>query len=468
MAIRFVLNGEQRSESSLAPTTVVLDYLRDHAGLTGTKEGCGEGDCGACSIVLVRRDGDAPVLEAVNSCLLVLAQLDGLEVITVEGISGKDGSLDPVQRAMVEGDGTQCGFCTPGFVMAMFTLRNSAEEITDAAIHDALAGNLCRCTGYRSIVGAARAACGEEGSREVAEPPSPGESHRHGGQVFFSPGSLGALVDLRAEHPQARMLAGGTDLGLLFCKERQTPPEIIYTRHVAELRRIDELDDVLEIGAAVTYTEALPQIERLYPSFGNLIRRIGSRQIRNVGTIGGNIANASPIGDTPPGLIALDATLVLYSRESRRELPIEEFFVGYRETALRPGEVVRSVRIPKPRPGQDFRTYKISKRFDQDISSVVGAYRVRVAGGVITDIRIALGGMAAIPKRATAAERALTGAPWSEDSMVSAAAALADDFSPISDHRASSAYRKLVAGNLLVRLYRDLAGAGEPVEVMAW
>lgn len=467
MAISFTLNGELREESSVSPTMTTLDFLRENAGLTGTKEGCAEGDCGACTIVMVRNGSDR--LEAVNSCLLVVGQLDGAEVVTVEGLAEKGGELESVQQAIVTQDGTQCGFCTPGFVMALHALRHSGETVTDAVIHDALAGNLCRCTGYRSIVDAARTACADtqnSGGGAASIGPQVSDAYEAGSQLYYAPKTIDALIARRVEYPDAPLLSGGTDLGLLFSKERQKFPVTIYTQNVSELRRIEEDNASLTIGAAATYTDALPYIEAAYPSFGVLIHRIGSRQIRNVGTIGGNIGNASPIGDTPPCLIALDSILVLRGPGGAREISLENFFLDYRKTDLAKDEIIESVRLPKLSDGQLFRSYKISKRYDQDISSVIGAFRLTLVDGVVTAARIAFGGMAAIPKRAVHCEAALIGNVWSEPAVRQAAAAIGQDFSPLSDHRASAAYRGRVAENLFVRLFRDIEGADD-VEVMA-
>ena len=467
MAIQFYLNGELRQVASVAPTTTVLDYIRDHAGLTGTKEGCAEGDCGACSIVIADMFDGKPDYQAVNSCLLMLPQLDGKQVLTVEGVAGTEGRLDPVQAALVKSDGTQCGFCTPGFVMSLFALRHSEEDITDELIHDALAGNLCRCTGYRPIVEAARDSCSVAGGRELLEALAASDDYNSDGQDFFAPGSIEDLAGVCADHPGAHLLGGGTDLGILVSKERRPLKTVIHTARVPELREITEDEKSLTLGAAVTYSRALPSIKRLYPSFAAMIKRIGSRQIRNVGTIGGNIGNASPIGDTPPCLIALDATLILASKAGEREMPIEEFFLDYRKTDLQAGEFIKSIRIPKLSKDQDFRTYKISKRYDQDISAVIGAYRLEFANDKIADVRIAYGGMAATPKRAPACEAALTGQTWSADIAAAAAAQVGGDYAPISDHRASKEYRLKVAGNLFQRLYRDLSREDKTLEVMA-
>jgi xanthine dehydrogenase small subunit len=400
---------------------------------------------------------------------MLLGQIDGAEVTTVEGLAGANGELNPTQRAMVDADASQCGFCTPGFVIAIEALRRGGEAIDDDVIHDALAGNLCRCTGYRPIVDAARAACGvaPEPVPRTNLPPPAGRIEAVG-QIYLAPSSLAELIALRGEYPAAKLFAGGTDLGLLASKERQRFAVTISTRGVGELRRMNETPDTLRLGAAVTYSEASPRIDALYPSFGTLIRRIGSRQIRNLGTIGGNIANASPIGDTPPCLIALGATLVIAGPAGERSLPLEEFFLAYRKTALAADEVIAAVILPKPADGEVFRAYKLSKRYDQDISSVIGAYRLTLADGVVRDARIAYGGMAATPKRAIACEAMLTGKPWTEETAHIAAAEVGIDFAPIDDHRASAGYRLKAAGNLFVRLWRETAGAAaEPHQVFA-
>ena len=468
MSVRFVLNGAAHEVAEAPPSTTLLDYLRDHLRLTGTKEGCAEGDCGACTIVRVAGGGERTRYEALNGCLMQIGQADGAEILSVEGLrSANGGKLVPVQEAMAAGGGTQCGFCTPGFVCALFALQQSEEDVSDEVIHDALAGNLCRCTGYRPIVDAARAACRKAIPHEPAPPVARSPAHVAGGQTFHAPDTLDALVSLRARHPDAMLLAGGTDLGLLASKERQRPRTVLHTAHVGALRGVEESADALVLGAAVTYSEALPFIDRLYPSFARLIRRIGSRQIRNLGTIGGNVGNASPIGDTPPCLIALDATLRLSSPAGERDVAVEDFFLDYRKTDLRPGEVIRSITIPKLAAGQAFRTWKVSKRHDQDISAVIGAFRVTLDGGALTEARIAFGGMAATPKRARAAEAALVAAGWSEAGAARAGAALARDYTPIGDHRASAAYRARVASNLCLRLWRDLAGTEPAIEVTA-
>jgi xanthine dehydrogenase small subunit len=481
--IRFLLNGAPRRLSSVPPTTTVLDYLRDVERLCGTKEGCAEGDCGACTVVLGEPTAEGLRWRAVNGCIAFVPQLDGKALLTVEGLAerqaGGASELHPVQAAMVEHDASQCGFCTPGFVMALFAFEHGGEAASDEAVHEALAGNLCRCTGYRPIVAAARQIAGAPDRFAAAEPAmlralaelredrDLALPRKKGGAPFFAPASLDRLLELRAAHPRAQLLAGGTDLALLVTKEYRTLGSVILVTGVPELSRIEIGRDDVVLGAAVTYTDALPVLERYWPSFAALVKRIGSRQIRNLGTIGGNIANASPIGDTPPPLIALGATLRLRSRRGSRDMPLEDFFVGYHKTTLAPDEIVDSVRVPLPRADTIFRTYKIAKRWDQDISAVCGAYLLTLRDGRVADARVAYGGMAATPRRARCCEAALIGAPWTEATVADAASALAEDFAPIADWRASAAYRSTVAGNLLHRLWLETAQAGVPLDVMA-
>ena len=466
-SIPILLNGEPCEIRDVPPATTVLDWLRTERRLTGTKEGCAEGDCGACTVVLGIPDGGGLRYEAVNACLMAVPQLAGRALLTVEGLAA-NGRLHPLQQAMVEADASQCGFCTPGIAMALFAFLEGGEEPEVETIHDALAGNLCRCTGYRPIVDAARKTERVPAPALTVSVPEAGPDYGAGAQVFFAPRTLNELIALRAAHPDAPILAGGTDLGLLFAKERRSFDAIVSVARVEELRRLDVREDEIEIGAAVTYTKALPVLDAEYPGMGELIRRIGSRQIRNLGTIGGNIGNASPIGDTPPCLIALDATLVLRGPAGVREIPIEDFFLDYRKTDLRPNEVIESVRVPRLAANQEFRTYKVSKRYDQDISAVIGAYRLTLADGRVTDARIAYGGMAATPKRARRAERALIGAAWSESAVAAARRAIAGDFEPIDDFRAGARYRATVAANLLHRLLLETAGGTEaPTGVFA-
>lgn len=458
--IHFLLNGIKRRVTEVTPAMTVLQYLREREGMIGTKEGCAEGDCGACTVVVCRVEDGRPVYHAVNSCLLLLPQLDGAAVYTVEGLADQRGELHPVQQALLDSDGTQCGFCTPGIVMSMAAFQQSGETATDDHIHEMLSGNLCRCTGYRSIVAACRrlAADTADAPAPLMESPSLIETltscadYRDDNLIFLTPCSLTELAGVAAQHPQAQFLAGGTDLGLLFSKHRKQPTALISTSRVAEMKRISVVADALEIGGAVTYTEALPYLDEHLPQFADLVRRIGSRQIRNLGTIAGNLANASPIGDTPPCLIALEAILTLQSASGSRSVPAEGFITGYRKTVLQPGEFIESIRIPRLRPNQQFFAYKISKRFDQDISTTIGAFRIELQNSVVRDLRAVFGGMAAQPARATCAEKIVIGRPWTPETLAGIDAEVARDFSPIDDHRGSAAYRLRAAANLFRRL----------------
>jgi xanthine dehydrogenase small subunit len=467
--IRFLLNGVPRAEASAPPTMTVLDWLRTRAHLTGTKEGCAEGDCGACSIVLGRKVNGSLQYRAANSCLMMLPQIANCAVLTVEGLAQPDGALHPVQQALVDTDATQCGFCTPGFVMAMFAFHHGGEPAEDAIVHEALAGNLCRCTGYRSIVDACRRArgptdrfAGETAATAAALAGLPTcTDYRHGPQTFLLPRSIDALLAAMERLPDALLLAGGTDLGLRVSKDREPLPGVISVMAVEELHRIELADGALELGGAVTYTEALPHLDRHFPSFGALVRRIGSRQIRNLGTLAGNLVTASPIGDAIPCLIALDATVTLASRASTRVLPVETFIAGYRKTALAAGEVIAAIRIPLLAPGQQFAAYKLSKRFDQDISTVIGAFRLVREGSQLRELRAAYGGMAAQVMRARRLEAALPGRPWTAAWLADAEGLLERDFTPLGDHRGGAAYRLRAAAGLLRRLQHETSSTAQ-------
>lgn len=455
----------------LAPTMTVLDYLRGVERLTGTKEGCAEGDCGACTVVMARPGQEGPRYQAVNSCLMMLPQLAGGDVLTVEGLAAHDGQLHPVQSALVETDGTQCGFCTPGFAMAMFAFSQDSGATDDDAIHEALAGNLCRCTGYRPIVEACRklqpvpAGC-LQNKRDAGEKPMPDRDavYRNGDQIFHLPQSLDALAVLRAQYPDAIMLGGGTDLGLRVSKEREAFPSVIWTGAVVELKRLTDEGGVVEFGGAVTYSEALPLLDKYFPAFAALVRRIGSRQIRNLGTFAGNLATASPIGDTIPCMMALDAEVKLRSQAGARFLPVEQFITGYRKTEMRPDEFIEAVRIPLAKQDRVFRVYKLSKRFDQDISTLVAAFNIAIENGIVRDIRAAFGGMAARAVRAGHVEAFLTGRSWTEGALADIDAIIAQDFKPMSDHRGGADYRLRAAANLVRRLHAETSSS-HPAQV---
>jgi xanthine dehydrogenase small subunit len=459
--IRFVLNDQPVELSGPSPMTTLLDWLRDHRGLKGTKEGCAEGDCGACTVVLERADGRR---EAINSCIALLGQIDGQTVRTVEGLRRLDGTPHAVQTAMADADATQCGFCTPGFVMSAYAFAAGGEKADPETIHDALAGNLCRCTGYRPIVEAMARIAGLAIERPAVA------SARTGSAAFgsfYAPRSLDELLALRSKYPEALLLAGATDLGLLASRSRKPPAAVIHVAHVPELVAIREDDKAITIGAAATYAQAMPLLMAHYPALKPYLARLGSRQIRTMGTIGGNIGTASPIGDMPPVLLALETKLTLASPRGARDLRLEDFFLGYRKTALVTDEVIQSLTLPKLRPGELFFCDKLSKRRDQDISTVAAGYRVRIRHGTIEDVLIGFGGMAATPKRASHVEQALKGQALSPATFEAAAAAVARDFQPIDDWRGSASYRLAAAANLLRRLYWRIADPGHALEVEA-
>ncbi len=457
-AISFLLDDRAVTVSGLSPTTTVLDYLRTVLKLTGTKEGCAEGDCGACTVMLGEPDATGWRYKAVNACILFVPALDGKRLLTVEHLRGRDGGAHPVQRAMVDRHASQCGFCTPGFVMSLTVLHESGTRPSRAEIDEALAGNLCRCTGYRPIVDAAVDAMAVERAVAGAEAPAVVGSlaYRADEAVYLAPRSVAELDEAVGHNPGAVLVAGGTDLGLVVTKQHRALPALIALEGVAEIAGVAETDDTIAIGAAATYETALPILERHYPSLGAMMRRIGSRQIRNRGTVGGNIANASPIGDMPPALLALDASLVLRGGGRERVVKLDAFFTGYRQTVLGPGEFILRIDVPRPTPDVRLHCYKVAKRFDQDISAVCGAFRLVLDGGIVRSIRIGFGGMAATPARARLTEAALLGEAWTEATVRRAMDALDADFSPLSDMRASAGYRRTVARNLLLKLFVEV------------
>jgi xanthine dehydrogenase small subunit len=452
--IRFLLDGEAIEMDGLDPTGTVLDYLRYTLRRTGTKEGCAEGDCGACTVLLGELAGDQVEWRAVNACILFLPMLDGKALRTVESLGGGH----PVQREMVERHGSQCGFCTPGFVMSLYGRSLGAMGTRDVPVGDVIAGNLCRCTGYGPILAAGEAA-------PMAEPEEDGtlEGLRALKPAYGHPATADELADLLLANPETRIVAGATDVGLWVTKQLRDLGPTVFIGDIADLRRIDEEPEALTLGAAVRYSEAREALARLHPDLGELVRRIGGVQVRNAGTIGGNIANGSPIGDMPPALIALEAELTLRLGAERRTIALEDFFLSYGKQDLAPGEFVESVRIPRPSPEMLVRIVKLSKRFDSDISGVCGAFALRIEDGVVTRARIAFGGMAGIPARAPGCEAALTGQAWTEATVEAAAQALADDYSPLDDLRGSAGYRRKVAANLLRRIWAERS---EPVSVL--
>ncbi|KRE17113.1 FAD-binding molybdopterin dehydrogenase [Bosea sp. Root483D1] len=497
--VRFLLGDELVEIAACDPTRTVLDWLRLDRRRTGSKEGCAEGDCGACTIVVGRLDGDRMRYEAINACIRFLPTLDGCHVLTVEHLRNADGTLHPVQQAMVDCHGSQCGFCTPGFVMSLLALWLNERTLSVQRIEDALAGNLCRCTGYEPIIAAAQRmdAAEREADRFVATMPaiiarlkaladgetiSIGDGERH----FYAPATVEALAELVAAHPQATLVAGATDVGLWVTKGMRRLDPVVYLGRIGALRTISDEGDHLRLGAMANQIAVRDALAGISPQLDEMMRRFGGEQVRNAGTIGGNIANGSPIGDLPPALIALGATLALARlrhREERsddaiqgnverapldrfaslamtagnvgierRTIALEAFFLDYRKQDRQQGEFVEAVLVPKLPAGTLFHISKISKRFDEDISAVCGAFYLELdLADRISEARLAYGGMAGIPKRAQAAEAALIGRNWNEAAVAASIAALAQDFTPLSDMRASAAYRLKVAANLLRR-----------------
>ena len=469
--IEFLLNGRIEKVDQFDPNLSILEWLRTKMRLTGTKEGCASGDCGACTVITGTADQHGNTrYEAINSCITLLGSLHGKELITVEAFQQEP--RHPVQQGMMEKQGAQCGFCTPGIVMSLTALHANRKggTVSNHQILEALSGNLCRCTGYRPIIDAGKDAMVKEWTPDTEHPaasmvPESSESalsqfHRNnitmeatGGARYDAPVSLDDLRSLRRTYPDSRLVAGSTDLALEITQQLSSFDHLVSVERITELKGCIREGDELVIGAATTYQEFRASLCDLWPAFDAMLDRLGSLQIRNRGTLGGNIANASPIGDMPPPLIALNAFLVLDGPAGQRSMPIENFFLGYKQTALKSGEFLHSVRIPAPKTDEALHIYKVSKRLDDDISAVLGAFRLTITDGVVSDCRLAFGGMAATPARALQTENALKGQPWNKNSVATAIKVLGGDFSPLSDVRASASYRLQVAGNLLRRAW---------------
>jgi xanthine dehydrogenase small subunit len=473
--IRYLLDGRVGEIRGADPTQTLLEHLRYDLRRTGTKEGCAEGDCGSCTVLIGELDGDGVSWRAVNACIQFAPMIDGKALVTVESLARE--SLHAVQQAMVTCHGSQCGYCTPGFVMSLYGRAIGAKG-TDASVSEVLAGNLCRCTGYGPIIAAAEAAPPEAAS-DVGDQL---RALRRGAMLeltydddlfgvtrrWYSPRTLAELSEVAVAHPDAVFVAGATDVGLWVTKQHRALETIISISDVSELNTIRDEAGAVWIGAGVRYVDALPALGGLSSDLAAVVRRLGSTQVRNSGTVGGNIANGSPIGDMAPALIAAGATLVLRRGSQTRRLPLEDFFLDYGRQDRRPGEFVEAVITPRPAASSIFKVFKLSKRFDQDISAVCGAFALDLAAGRVGCARIAFGGMAATPKRAIACEAALIGKPWAADTVAAAAAALDEDFQPIGDMRASAAYRARAAKNLLWKVLAETARSPADTRVLEW
>jgi xanthine dehydrogenase molybdopterin binding subunit/xanthine dehydrogenase small subunit len=464
-SFEFVLNGQAVRVQDCSPNLTLLEYLRAQ-GLTGSKEGCAEGDCGACSVAIVDRNAQgAPCYRSINSCLVPVSLLAGREVVTVEGVCGANGELHPVQRAMVACHGSQCGYCTPGFVMSLFEGFYREDLRDDWQLDDQLCGNLCRCTGYRAIAEAAREAFVEKTNTDAfakklsIATSEPAAAHYEClDEKFFRPASLDELLRLLQQHPDARLIAGATELGLEITKKYKKFPTLISVEATPELLELKATETEWRIGAAVTLTKIEEALTTEFPALADMLRVFGSRQIRNRATMGGNIVTASPIGDSAPILLALDAKVVLASLQCERTLPIEKFFVAYRKTALQSGEVLKSILLPRgaSHPGLTRKCawYKVSKRREMDISTVAACFTVDLdSDGIVRHTRLAYGGVAAMSSRALKTEALLLGRKWGAELIAEVLTILRTEFTPISDVRGDAAYRAELITSLLEKFY---------------
>ncbi|MCW5670360.1 MAG: xanthine dehydrogenase small subunit [Hydrogenophaga sp.] len=473
--LTFLRRGQPVTLHHVAPDRTLLEVLREDLHCTGTKEGCGEGDCGACTVVLGEAVDGRLEYKAINSCIRLAHSVDGLAVWTVEDLANASGELHPAQEAMVQCHGSQCGFCTPGFVMSLFGMYQNTQGgqgIDRAQAQADLSGNLCRCTGYRPILDAAQQmgglplpeGCGVNEAATVAALQALDKNRQGTPSAYLRPTRLATLLQQRAAHPRAQVVAGCTDVGLWVTKMHKRFAQVLDVTAVRELRRVEDYPHHIAIGAAVTLTDAYAALVKDRPQLKTFAQRFAGLPVRNSGTLGGNVANGSPIGDSMPLLIGLGASVVLMRWDAKRgaiahrELRLEDLYTGYRTNVMRPDELLAWIKVPRPTAGETFKAYKISKRFDDDISAVCLAIQMTLTDGVVAQVSIGAGGVAATPARARQTEAALRGRPWTAETVQAGVAALRAEFQPISDMRASAAYRQAVLGNLLQRFWLEIQG----------
>ena len=465
--IQFIYNNQICSIENPDPNKTVLDYVRNDLKKNGTKEGCAEGGCGACTVVLGELNNSKLVYKSINSCISFLPSINGKHLILVEDLMSKKNELHPIQEAMVKFHGSQCGFCTPGFIMSLFAMYKNFKKFDDEIIEETLSGNLCRCTGYRPIIDAAKSLNNKRDNDHFKKDQTKIISLLkkinnneveifHKNKKYFSPKSLNNLKKIIKKNPHSYFLSGGTDLSLEVTKLRGEIKSIISLNSVKELKFVKKNKNYIEVGAGVSLYDFQNIIKSYYLDFYNILKRYGSVQIRNVGTVSGNIATASPIGDTLPLLLSLDAVIKIQTKDTLKIIPLDQFFISYRKTKLKKGDFVYSVKIPINKKNY-FKAYKISKRFDDDISTVCASFNLLIKKNKIVKAKIAYGGMSEIPKRATSMEKILDNSIFSKELFLKAQNLIKDDFSPIDDMRASRNYRIEIAKNLLMKFFYEIS-----------
>ncbi len=472
--VRFLLNNEAVTLQDADADLTVLNYLRDQRALTGTKEGCAAGDCGACTVVVAELNESADDLHyrTINSCIALMSALDGKQLITVEHLTDKN-TLHPVQQALVDNHASQCGFCTPGFVMSTFALYQQNAKPGRAEVIDALSGNLCRCTGYRPIIDAATQACSTPANdkfsahkaKTITALKALGFSNAVPARGLLMPDTREALAKAIASHPDAPLVAGSTDLSLAFTQRGEQACTLISLAHMDALKTCTKSEQMLSVGAATPLSDIGPHLLSAFPTLSELFIRFASLPIRNQATLGGNIANASPIGDMPPVMLALNATFVADDGTTTRDIPVDDFFTGYRQTALKNTEWLSRIDIPLLKPEQRLAAYKISKRMEDDISAVCAVFNLTLNGNTVVSLRTGFGGVAATPTTCDALEKALIGKDWSSSSCVQTGKQiLLSAFTPLDDVRASAQYRKTVLANLWHRFWLENQSATNHIE----